>query len=246
MCCWRTTPSPASAYKNGFGHLDGEPEAAAALAEIEPPQRDFSQWYALQGRRPSPGSPKLQWPETNEARLGMQLQLFRSIARGDTNAGVLGKVYVPGSGVNTNDNAHAFIDQVFRPMSREVIRYLRRVGQQKQQQIVAPDSVSVPASDRIVNLDHNSDPYRQTMEALEAFKKALEDTNLFADTEDKEQRIAEVSAAQELLKPNRVNATAVLAIITTVVTYISLQFADTVLDMFSHRVIDSLRVLLGI
>jgi len=37
----------------------------------------------------------------------MQLLMFRSMARADINAGMLGKMYIPGSGRNINDNSRA-------------------------------------------------------------------------------------------------------------------------------------------
>ena len=40
-------------------------------------------------------------------------------------------MYIPGSGQNINDNAKAFTDRLFRPMSRELIRHLRRLGEAK-------------------------------------------------------------------------------------------------------------------
>ena len=73
----------------------------------------------------------------------MQLLLFRSIARGDTNVGALGKMYVPGSGQNINDSSRAFIDQIFRPMGRELIRHLRRAGLSAE-----GEAKDAPASDR--------------------------------------------------------------------------------------------------
>ena len=82
----------------------------------------------MQGCGHKPGALKFDWPADNDKRLGMQLLLFRSIARGDTNVGALGKMYVPGSGQNINDSSRAFIDRIFRPMGRELIRHLRRAG----------------------------------------------------------------------------------------------------------------------
>src|ERR1700722_4757550 len=87
-----------------FAHLDGDPEAAREVARLQS-GKDFSKWFAMQGRRPHPGSPKFDWPTNNEDRLGMQLLLFRSMGRGDTTAPHLGKMYLPGSGQNINDNS---------------------------------------------------------------------------------------------------------------------------------------------
>jgi hypothetical protein len=178
-----------------FAHLDGEPEAAAEVQKLQADQ-NFSHWFAMQGRSPQPGAPKFQWPEGNDRRLGMQLLLFRSMARGDINPGMLGKLYVPGSGRNINDNAKAFMDQVFRPMTRELIRHLRRVGEAKE----AKAEEQIPAADRVVSLDHNSEEYTDVIEAAEKLEKTIREANDFSDPDEKDQRVAEVSAARRLLQ----------------------------------------------
>jgi hypothetical protein len=78
----------AERLQEWFAHLDGEPDAARAMTKLESSQ-NFSPWFAMQGRSPQPGAPKFDWPKGNDKRLGMQLLLFRSMARGDINAGPL-------------------------------------------------------------------------------------------------------------------------------------------------------------
>jgi hypothetical protein len=220
-----------------FSHLDGEPEAAAAIQKLQAGQ-DFSHWFAMQGRSPQPGAPRLQWPEGNDKRLGMQLLLFRSMARGDINAGVLGKIYIPGSGRNINDNAKAFIDQVFRPMSRELIRYLRRVGEEKAEE-------PVPAADRVVSLDHNSPKYKAAADALETLENALTEANDYPDAEDKEQKIAEVSATRRLLQAARVRVTAVGALVGTSLLYLATTFFNTGVGQAAKFAWEQIVALLG-
>jgi hypothetical protein len=136
----------------------------------------------------------------------MQLLFFRSIARGDINIGALGKMYVPGSGRNINDSTRAFIDQVFRPMAQELIRHLRRVGEARAEE-------PVPAADRVVSLNHNSKEYTETIEAAEEVEKTIREANDFSDPEEKEQRIAEVSAVRRLLQAVRVRIEAIVVLL---------------------------------
>jgi hypothetical protein len=220
-----------------FAHLDGEPETADAIAKLQSGQ-NFSHWFAMQGRSPQPGAPKFDWPRENEGRLGMQLLLFRSIARGDINASALGKMYLPGSGQNINDNAKAFMDQYFRPMSRELIRYLRRMGE-------SDAETSVPASDRVVSLDHNSPAYKETVEALEYLKQTLDQANDYEDVEEKSQRLAEVSAVRRLLEALRVRIEPVVALLRPLAEQIKTKLKDTLVGMAVSKVIALLGALLG-
>lgn len=170
----------------------------------------------------------------------MQLLLFRAVAREGLNIGALGKKYVPGSGRNINDNTRAFIDQIFRPMSKELVRYLRRVGEAQ-----ANAKEAVPAADRVVTLDHNSDPYLRTLEALDELIRALQGANDYPDPEDKEQHLAEVAATKTLLKPRRVRVAAVVSVIGGGLVYLTSHFVGTAVDMAAHNVIDALISLFG-
>lgn len=206
-----------------FAHLHGEPEVAAAIEKLQVGQ-NFSHWFAMQGRSPQPGAPKLQWPGENDTRLGMQLLLFQSMARGDINAGMLGKIYIPGSGKNINDNARAFIDQVFRPMTKELIRYLRRVGEAKAEE-------PVPAADRVVSLDHNSKQYVDAMDAAGDLEKTIREANDFADSNEKEQRIAEVSAVRRLLQAVRVRVEAIVTLLKPLADQAKIKLKDNLVTM---------------
>lgn len=220
-----------------FGHLDGEPDAAAEIQKLQAGQ-DFSHWFAMQGRSPQPGAPKFQWPPENDKRLGMQLLLFRSMARGDINAGMLGKMYIPGSGTNINDNAKAFTDQVFRPMSRELILYLRRVGDEK-------TAEPVPAADRVVPLDHNSASYKEAIEAVEHLETVLTEANDIPDVEVREQRLVEVKAVRGLLSVLLVRVEAVAVLLKPLVIQFGAKLKDSLMAIAVGAVIAALSALLA-
>jgi hypothetical protein len=133
-------------------------------------------------------------------------------------------MYIPGSGQNINDNAKAFIDQVFRPMARELIRYLRRVGEENAEE-------PVPAADRVVSLDHNSPKYEEAENALVALERALTETNDYADVEEKEQRVAEVSAARRLLKAIRVRIEPLVALLKPLVAQYGTKLKDNLVGI---------------
>jgi hypothetical protein len=80
---------------------------------------------------------------------------------------------------NVDDTIREMVSQLFLPFVSELRRDLRRTA-----------TVNVPASDRIVSLDHNSADYLQLSDALEKVETALREANDYPDAEDKEQRIA--------------------------------------------------------
>ncbi|THD68417.1 MAG: hypothetical protein E7813_10325 [Bradyrhizobium sp.] len=220
-----------------FAYLDGEPGAAKAIAKLQSSQ-DFSHWFSMQGRNQKPGVPTLEWPTENDQRLGMQLLLFRSIAGGKVDIGPLGKMYVPGSGRNINDSSKAFVDQVFRPMSRELIRYLRRVGDEKTEE-------SVPAADRVVPLDHNSASYKEAIEAVEHLERVLTEANDFADVDVREQRLAEVKAIRGLLSVFLVRVQAIAILLKPLVIQFGAKLRDSLMAIAVGAVIAALTALLA-
>jgi len=145
----------------------------------------------------------LSWPKEPEERLATQLLLFRSAAEGGNGEVIAGYGwrFIPSQDPNINNSARRFIDQVFRPMAAELRRYLER------------EIATVPAADRSVPLDHNSKEYIEAVDAAEEVEKTIREANDFADQEEKEQRIAEVSAVRRLLQAARVRVEAIIVLL---------------------------------
>jgi protein-tyrosine-phosphatase len=180
------------------------------------------------------GPGNLKWPDDPEKALGMRLLLFRAFAerRPDRDIAGFGIQHI-NVGQNLNDNARAVIDQIFRPMARELRRYLEgTIGE-------------VPAADRFVKLDHNSAAYHEAIKSLEDLEKTLHEANDYPDPEDKDQRIAEISAAQRLLKAIRVRVAAVVELVGAGLRYLASHFIGTAIDTASHKVIEALTNLFG-
>lgn len=72
-------------------------------------------------------------------------------------------------------------------------------------------SASIPASDRVVSLDHNSKEYKETVATLDAAAEAIRGFN-GETTYDKKQIENELSAARILLKSTKVRVAAMAAV----------------------------------
>ncbi|UQR67315.1 hypothetical protein LRP30_19525 [Bradyrhizobium sp. C-145] len=69
---------------------------------------------------------------------------------------------------------------------------------------------TIPASDRVVSLSHNSPEQQQALEKLDELVAAVKETNDFpGEPEEREQIVAELSAGRRLLEAARVRVAAV-------------------------------------
>ena len=100
---------------------------------------------------------------------------------------------------------------------------------------------SVPAADRVVPLDHNSADYKETIGALETLERVLEQANDYPDPEEKDQRIAELSAVHRLMASTKVRIAVVLSLLTPILTQFTTKFADTLIGKAANFLWDKLR-----
>jgi hypothetical protein len=219
---------------NWFRTLDTTSSVAPIIQRL---QRglDFESWRNEQQAGATGMGGTLTWPKDAENRLGMKLLLFRSASK-DGNSDVIswcGHIFIPSSDRSINNAARRFVDQVFGPMARELRVYLEQ------------ETSKIPAADRVVSLNHNSDAYREAMEALEKLEKVLREANDYPNAEDKDQKIAEVSATKRLLQSVRVRVVAVVSVIGSGLAYLATHFMGTAIDSASSTVIEKLTALLG-
>jgi hypothetical protein len=223
----------ADHLSNWFRTLDTTSEVAPIIQKLQS-KIDFEPWkkeleVSVRLNR------SLSWPKEPDERLATQLLLFRSAAEGG-NGGVIagyGWRFIPSQDPDINNSARRFIDQVFRPMAAELRRYLER-------QLAA-----VPAADRVVSLDHNSAQYIAVLISLEKLEHALTAANDYPDTEDKEQKIAEVSAARRLFQAARVRVAAVGSLLATGLLYLATTFANTGVGQAAKFAWEQIIALLG-
>lgn len=208
---------------NWFRTLDTTTEVAPIVQKLQR-EIDFEPWkkeleVSIKLNR------SLTFPKEPEKRLATQLLLFRSAAEagnGELVAG-WGWRFIPSSDPNINNSARRFIDQVFRPMAAELRRFLER------------ELAMVPAADRSVPLNHNSQEYTETIEATDEVEKTIREANDFPDQEEKEQRIAEVSAVRRLLQAARVRVEAVVILLKPLAEQAKTKLRDTVVGMAINK-----------
>lgn len=87
---------------------------------------------------------------------------------------------------------------------------------------------ALPASDRVVRLDHNSAPYLAASQSLDALIVMVRDSNSYReqDEADQERRLAELEAGRTLLRSRWVSAASLRAAVWGTLAYLATKFVD--------------------
>lgn len=216
----------ATNLQRWFMFLDSASPFAQIILQQFDAGLEFMPWYqrCLQTMKGMAGSAKLDWPSEPRKRLGLQIALFRAFAQGHINPADFAIHFLYRSN-HFDDMVSDIISQLFTPMSSELRRYLFRT-------LTRPPSSGVPtipASDRIVRLDHNSPEYREASDALAKVEQSINDANDYDDLEDKARRLAEVSAGRTLMRAPRINLNAITVLLGSVLLFLIAQFSGTII-----------------
>lgn len=192
-----------------FACIDRTPVIATEIGELEK-GADFEAWLTL-----NPGS--LPWFGKN--KLGMQLSMFRHIANNRETGYRIAERFKRDLG-SLEESVTILNRELFHDFARDLISYLEaRFG---------PDgSAVIPASDRVVTLNHNSVTYSEMISALETLKRGIEGSNDYPDRDDQEQASSELSAVIQLLQNFKVRVGVVLGILGPIVLVLGKQFANS-------------------
>jgi hypothetical protein len=222
-----------------FERLDNTPGVGSLIGSLDEAV-NFPAWKAEREAtvKSMVGSGELRWPKERERRLGMQLALFREIAEEKFDAFDFAHNFFYADN-NVDDTVSEFVVQVFGPMSRDLRLFLQERSEEAEER-------PIPAADRIVKLDHNSDRYRDAVGALETLERVLKETNDYPDADDKEQKIAEVSALQRLFQSSRVRVHAVIALAVPGLLYLAKTFANTGVGTAAKYAWEKIGILIGV
>ena len=169
----------------------------------------------------------------------MKLNVFREIARRKLSIADFEEAFIKiDVAEEVGGVGRPAVDHVFSPMARELRRRLEA-------ELLEREDLTVPAADRTVTLDHNSAAYAEAIDALQRLEEVLCGANDFAEPEEKEERIAEVSAAHRVLRAIRVRVEPVVALLRPVVDQFGKKLKDTVIGIAANKAVAALAGLLG-
>ncbi|MBX3488734.1 hypothetical protein [Parvibaculum sp.] len=107
------------------------------------------------------------------------------------------------------------------------------------------DPAEIPASDRLVKLDHNSNEYQEATHHLDELIEAV-GADRSNDFEDKDQRLAELKAGRELLNSNTASPTKIEAVLYGSLGYLATKFADEPIGALAAATWAAIKILLGL
>jgi len=184
------------------------------------------------------GGGNVQWPSLKEERLGAQLDLFRLFAQGKWDAFQFVVNFLNTGKTNLNDMVQDVVHQIFNPMTRDLRRYII-------QNWDAPKAIA-PASDRVVQFDHNSAVYKDAIASLNRVRDAVAESNEYSDLEDKAQRLYELDASNTLLKAGRARVEVLQALTMKCLRYLADKFVEGIVSVVIGTAIIALVTLMGL
>lgn len=106
----------------------------------------------------------------------------------------------------------------------------------------------VPASDRIVNINHNSPEYKQVTQEIDILEKQVRSDNTFGakNFEERDAIIAELQAIREILKSDHVRTSFLKPFAAGTLVYLAEKFANGPIEAMAKALWESLLILFGI
>ena len=104
--------------------------------------------------------------------------------------------------------------------------------------------VTAPAADRIVTLDHNSEPYKEVMDKLDELIKEVK-KDLSNDFEEKERVLGELQAGKTLLKSLKVDKNKIMAVLIACLNWLKENLDNIIITGLATALLELLKALLG-
>ena len=201
---------------------------------------DIVQSEVIKTGRHTVGSGRLDWPDDKEHRLGGQLLLLRKLASEELKAGNFSLHYFY-SGVNNIDShVNEMASLLFEPHAEELRRRLEDVVEDS-----TADEVYVPASDRVVRLDHNSDAFQHSIVALEKTLARLRENNEM-DPDDKTRIDVELDSGLQMIKAPKTRIQAAEVVLLGALKWLVDRFASSMVGIAAAKAFTAVRIALGL
>jgi len=179
------------------------------------------------------GNSRFNWPLGKEERLGAQHIFLRAASQPDFEfIGFLTGFYNEFQG-NLNDASYNFTNRLFEPHVREFIRYVE----------MRLDGEAIPASDRIVAIDHNSKDVLEIEKAFDAVEAAIAQSN---SLENREMIQAELAAGKTVIEAPKARSSIVKSVVIAPLKYLSKAVADNALSILIATLLSAIAAYFGI
>lgn len=225
-----------------IAHID-ECEWASARAAALAPGFDFSPWYVAAGNASGGmvGSGILDWAKNRKVRVGQQLALFRHFAQNE-DAYMNFSTDFMYAGSRLDDMVTEINAQLFEPFARDLLKDLYKHSP------LETKSANVPASDRIVSVDHNAMAYQEVESNLGCLERTVQSSNALGaeGPEERDRIVAEISAARRLLKGTHIRLEALWALVVPALKWIGNKIAESAAQIAVTAAFVGLAALFGV
>jgi hypothetical protein len=187
------------------------------------------------------GSGNLAWAQDRTERLGQKFALFRHFANRE-NAYIEFCQKFMYAGRRFDDMIAEINEQLFNPFARDTLKELFKHSS------LETKSLDIPASDRVVPVDHNSPEYQQVDTNLATLEEHLRGSNSLAEDSpsERDQVLAELSATRRLLKAAQVRIGLLKQLLTPAVQWIAKKSAEHTVGIAITALLAALATLLGL
>ena len=186
------------------------------------------------------GSGNLAWAQDRTERLGQQLALFRHFANQQNAYIDFCQKFM--YGLRRFDDMIAEVnEQLFNPFARDLLKDLFKHSP------LETKSLNIPASDRIVPVDHNSPAYQEVDTNLVTLEDHLRRSNSLAEDSpsERDQVLAELSASRRLLKAVQVRIELLKQLLLPALRWIAKKSGEIAVGIAITAVLTALATLLG-
>lgn len=173
------------------------------------------------------GSEVLTLPLNKHERLSTQLLILRKISSGELNLlEFIRDYYYKGKGGSVNFTLQTMVQNLFDPFSTELRRFIARIfDTEVPDEVSHDDNASIPASDRVVPLNHNSPDFMKIPELLASIEEDIRGIN-DTDIDIKDRALSELKAANEILRAQSARITVLKTLLFDGLKWIGVKFAD--------------------
>jgi hypothetical protein len=179
------------------------------------------------------GNNQFVWPLGREERLGGQHFFLKAASNDDFGFTTFLVGFYSEQHGNLNDSSYQFVTRFFSTYARELTRYLE----------MRLNGDPVPASDRLVAIDHNSKEFCDIEVGLAEFETTLAASN---SIEDKELIQAELAAGRKIIEAPVARVTWIRKLLVDPLVHISKVGRDTALGLVATALIGLILVYFGI
>lgn len=184
------------------------------------------------------GSGRLNWSDDFETRAAGHLALLRELAFADLDPSSFAFDYFYAGDNNITRTVQEMAQHLFEPHAVELRRHLEAIADDEE------DLPTVPASDRVVSLDHNSAAFREVVSSIEVVEERLRENNELLP--DEKARIhLELRSGVDLLKAPRTRLETIRVMLLGSLGWLAMEFASSAVGVAAQHAWSLLKAFLA-